>query len=234
MTLINHFLESLSPDDFALLHPALASVDLARGTCIAEAGQLVDRAHFPKTCILSVITVMENGDRVESRTIGRESGFGLLHAIGSRYSDERIEVQVGGEAWSISVEELGRATQASPTLLIELVRHAQATIVQAARSTACIAFHPAQARMCRWLLMTRDRLGSSLLPLTQEHLAIMLGVQRTTVTAVAQDLQVRGLIRYSRGRIQLLKEEEILRCACECYDTIERAVENILPDSRRT
>jgi CRP-like cAMP-binding protein len=196
MSWTNHFLETLAPADLAGLAPLLTETKVERGQCIADTGELVGTVYLPIDSILSVITVMRDGGSVESRTIGRESGFGLLHAIGSRYSYERVEVQVGGRTWQGSTQALGHAAEQSSSLRRSLVLHAQATIVQAAQSTACIALHAVTPRMCRWLLMTRDRLGSDVLPLTQEHLGIMLGVQRTTVTAIAQDLQARGAISY--------------------------------------
>jgi CRP-like cAMP-binding protein len=216
MTWTNHFLETLAPADLATLEPLLSQTKLDRSQCVADAGEAIGMVYLPIDSILSVITVMRDGSSIESRTIGRESGFGLLHALGSRFSYERVEVQVGGWTWQVSTKALGQAADLSPTLRRSIVQHAQATMTP---------------RMCRWLLMTRDRLGSDVLPLTQEHLGIMLGVQRTTVTAVAQDLQARRLISYVRGRIHILDVEGMRRCACECYARVEQAVDEILPRS---
>jgi CRP-like cAMP-binding protein len=106
------------------------------------------------------------------------------------------------------------------------VRHAQASLLQAAQSTACNTLHRAEQRLCRWLLLTQDRLGGSeVVPLTQEHLAIMLGVQRTTITAVASGLQERGVIAYARGKINILDRPALERCACECYQAIRKGAE---------
>ncbi len=229
MTWVNHFLETLAPADLQILEPSLARTRLELGRRLADREDLISTAYFPIDSILSVITTMKDGSSVESRTIGRESGYGLLHAIGSRYAYERVEVQVGGEAWQIPTAALNAAASASDSLRISVVQHAQATLAQAAQSTACMALHDATRRMCRWLLMTRDRLGSDIVPLTQEHLAIMLGVQRTTVTAIASDLQAKGLIQYSRGRITIVDGEGLRRRSCECYDEVEHAVARILP-----
>jgi CRP-like cAMP-binding protein len=219
----NHFLGSLSPADLDLLRSELESVELERDEEIAREGRRITHVYFPLKSIVSVIIMMRDGRQVESRTIGRESGVGLLHALGSLVSYERVIVQVAGPACRLPVKTLAEAVRSSPSLLEEVARHAQSTIVQSAQATACNALHDVEGRMCRWLLMTQDRLMSSLLPLTQEHLSIMLGVQRTTVTAVAQELQEAGLISYSRGKIRVLSREGLQRRACECYAAIENA-----------
>jgi CRP-like cAMP-binding protein len=229
MAWVNHFLETLAPADLKRLEPSLTRTRLEQGRRLADREDLIGVVYFPIDSILSVITTMLNGASIESRAIGRESGYGLLHAIGSRYAYERVEVQVGGEAWQIPTAALSAAAAASESLRASMVQHAQATLAQAAQSVACIALHDATQRMCRWLLMTRDRLGSDVVPLTQEHLAIMLGVQRTTVTAIASELQARGLIQYSRGRITILDGGWLRRRSCECYDEVEHAVARILP-----
>ena len=229
----NHFLNSLADEDLARLRDDLVEVKLERSQLLDEAGRPVSHVYLPADCILSVLTVMRNGDQVESRTIGRESGYGLLQAIGTEISYERTVAQVGGRCWRLPLGALRSAAEASPGLRSAIVRHAQATAIQASQSTACNTLHRAQQRLCRWLLLTQDRLNSDVLPLTQEHLAIMLGVQRTTVTATASQLQARGLIRYSRGRIRVLDRDGLLSCACECYEAIQSGAEMILGDGAR-
>jgi CRP-like cAMP-binding protein len=226
----NHFLDSLSPADVRTLRPHLAPVNLVRNEQLDEPGRQVLHIYLPVSSILSVVTVMRSGAQVESRTIGRESGYGLLNAIGSPVALERMIVQVGGAAWRISRAALREAALASPDLVQAIVHHAQASIIQAAQNTACNSLHPAEQRLCRWLLLTQDRIASDVVPLTQEHLSIMLGVQRTTVTAIASQLQERGAISYSRGRITIVDRDDLMRCACECYDAIQRGVEAILSE----
>ena len=224
----NHFLDTLPAKARALIEPDLERVTLKRDDTLAEVGRTVEMVLLPTD---SIIAVMANGDQVESRTIGRESGFGLLHALGSRYAFERVIVQVGGEAWKIRTETLRRAAAASPMLTDAIIRHAQATIVQTAQTNACNALHATPLRLARWLLMTQDRLGGdAVVPLTQEHLAIMLGVQRTTVTTLAASLQAEKIIRYSRGKIRILDREALTGRACECYETVTLAVDRILAD----
>lgn len=221
----NHFLDSLDAGDIDALKPHLGSVNVQRNQILDEAGQTIVDVYLPIDSILSVVTVMQDGSQVESRTIGKESGYGLLHALGSPRSFERMLVQVSGRAHRISLEKLRETARARPGLARCIVHHAQATLLQSAQSVACNTLHSAEQRLCRWLLMTQDRLSSDVLPLTQEHLAIMLGVQRTTVTAVASELQARGFISYVRGKITVRDRPALHRTSCECYDAIEKGVE---------
>ncbi|MDP1617384.1 Crp/Fnr family transcriptional regulator [Phenylobacterium sp.] len=220
----NRFLSTLGRADAALLGPALRARSLARDDLVACEGRPVERVVLPVNCILSVIAVMRDGREVETRTIGFEGGYGLLHALGSPVSYERVIAQVPGDAYELPLAALAQAAQSSPSLVNHIVSFAQASLIQSAQTTACNAIHGAEQRMCRWLLMSQDRLGSNILPLTQEHLSIMLGVQRTTVTAIAKDLQARGLIANGRGRIKITDREGLKRIVCECYEMLEDGV----------
>lgn len=224
----NHFLDSLSDADIARLRADLTEVELTRDQQLDDEGQRIAFAYLPINCVLSVLIVMRDGSEVESRTIGCESGYGLLQALGSRVSFERTLAQVGGRSWRLPIEVLRQTATERPGIREAIVRHAQATLLQASQSTACNTLHRAEQRLCRWLLLTDDRLSSEILPLTQEHLAIMLGVQRTTVTATASSLQERGVITYSRGRIRILDRPALERCACECYEAIRLGTARML------
>lgn len=224
MALANNFVEALSPVDRAAVLERAVQMTVHRDQLLAEAGELVGYVYLPLNCILSVVVVMRDGRTVESRTIGRESGFGLLYALGSRRSFERVTAQIGGETLRIPADHLAKlAAQSAPAARC-IAAHAQATIAQSAISTACNALHAVEPRLCRWLLLTQDRLGSDVLPLTQEHLSTMLGVQRTTVTHVAGELQTRGFISYARGRVTVRDRKGLLACTCECYDAMNEAV----------
>jgi CRP-like cAMP-binding protein len=226
----NHFLDSLSGFDINSLQPHLVLARLERNQLLDDALQPISQVYLPVDCILSVLTVMRDGSQVESRTIGREGGYGLLQAVGAPISYERTICQVGGRTWRIPLEAMRQAARQSNGIREAIVRHAQASLLQAAQSTACNTLHRAEQRLCRWLLLTQDRLGSDIVPLTQEHLAIMLGVQRTTVTATASQLQERGMITYSRGKIRVLDREAMRRCACECYEAIQQGAAMILQE----
>jgi CRP-like cAMP-binding protein len=223
----NHFLDTLSDADADRLRPHLSEVELTRNDVLDQPGEPIRTVYLPSNSILSVVTVMSDGAQVESRTIGRESGYGLLHALGSPISFERMLVQVSGPAWQIPLSALRAAASESVPLTRAIVHHAQSTLIQSAQATACNSLHTAEHRLCRWLLMTQDRLQSDIVPLTQEHLGIMLGVQRTTVTALASELQAKGRIRYARGKITILDRPALKRCACECYEAIQQGVEDM-------
>jgi CRP-like cAMP-binding protein len=229
----NLFLRHLPVGAADWLRPRLQRVSLKRDQLIVEQGDAVRTAILPIDCILSVITVMRDGRQVESRTIGRETGFGLLHALGSPYAMERVEVQIGGDAWILPLGALSdlaaRDRQASHTMAC----FAQAAIVQTTVSVACNALHDVESRLCRWLLLTQDRLGSDVLPLTQEHLAIMLAVQRTTVTVAAARVEDMGLIARARGRIRILDRRGLVEASCECFEQIEAGVQRLVSDARR-
>jgi CRP-like cAMP-binding protein len=228
MSWSNHFLDALQPEVIDPLRPHIKRIKVQRHQPIVDADETVSHVVLPITCIISVIAVMGDGREIESRTIGCESGFGLLHALGSRIALERVVVQVPGEAYQIPVAKLTELSRHYPALVGAIVAHAQATIVQATQSTACNALHSAEARLSRWLAMTQDRLSGDMVPLTQEHLAVMVGVQRTTVTALALDLQARGIINYRRGNITILDRDALLRNSCECYEIISKASAKIL------
>jgi len=216
----NFFLDSLNARDIAVIGPNLRLVELSRDDMLSEPGERLAWTFLPVTCVISVVTVLRDGKTVESRTVGRESGYGLLQALGSRYPFERVTAQIGGAAYRIGLDRLTEAASHSPTLQRSIVQHAQAAMLQAAQGTACNAFHSAERRMCKWLLLTQDRLEADVIPLTQENIATMLGVQRTTVTAVASQLQARGIVSYARGRIRILDREALMGLSCECYESL--------------
>jgi CRP-like cAMP-binding protein len=229
----NHFLDSLPAAEAEILAPDLKRVAMGRDTPLAEPYAPVNQVLLPINCVVSVLSVMQDGRTVESRTIGCESGFGLLNAIGSRFSFERVVIQISGDAWRAPIDALAEAARRSPTIVRHIVRHAQATLVQSAQSTACNSLHTVEQRLARWLLLTKERVSGEVLMLTQEHLSVMLGVQRTTVTAVASEMQSRGWISYSRGRIEIRDHAALLAASCECYEAIEAAAARMLDDRDR-
>lgn len=216
----SHFLDSLSEENFNLLKPSLAVTNLDRDAPICVPGSDLDCVWFPTTAILSVVTILENGQDVEACTIGHESAYGLLNALGSPTAIDRVFAQVPGSAIRLPASRLKAAAALSIAFTELVVRHAQANTAQIQQSVACNAVHSVEARLCRWLLMTQDRTRSVRLPLTQEFLGFMLGVQRTTVTGVARSLQAAGHIRYARGQIEILNREGLLAGACECYASV--------------
>src|ERR1700761_468350 len=227
MGFANHFLDGLNSRDLAALEPHLRKTVLTQNQILAKADNPVTRSILPVSAIISVILEMKDGRQVETRTIGCESGFGLLHVLGSSTSYETVTTQVAGEAFVIDQRAFAAWARESPTLMEAIVRHGQATIVQAAQAVACNALHDVKQRLARWLLMTHDRVSDDYLPLTQQHLSVMLAVQRTTVTAAASELQREGAIAYTRGRITVLDRELLMKRSCECYETIESGVKKL-------
>lgn len=230
LPLKNRLLASLSPADFARLSPQLTLVEMEKGRLICDPGDPIDTIFFPHDCVISLMTLMENGTAIESATIGREGAFGLMAAIAPRQSMSRAIVQVPGRASKIAAPHLAEAVKSAPTLASLIDRHNDALFGHAIQSVACNALHSVEARFCRWLLSCRDRIDSNTVSLTQEFLADMLGVQRTTVTAVAGSLQTKGLIRYRRGIVDILDRGGLEAAACECYDSVRRTYERLLPD----
>jgi CRP-like cAMP-binding protein len=213
----NHFLLGLGEADRASLTPFLISRALAAGQVLYEPGAEVDTVYLPDGCALSVVKLMNDGRAVETRTIGRESAYGLLHAVGSRQCLTRVVLQLPGRADQIGAVHLARLADESASLRQALILHAQVTAAQAEQSVACNVLHSIEQRLARWLLMSRDRTDQDPLSLTHEFLALMLGVQRTSVTTVARRLQEDGMIKYSRGRISVRDRAALERSACECY-----------------
>ena len=228
-TLKNRLLSALPSEDRALLTPHLSPVDLEKGRLLYDPGDLIDQVYLPHDCVISLMTLMENGAAIESATIGREGALGLMAAVAPRQSLSRAIVQVPGSALRISANALHDVWKRSAALRDLVDRHNEALFGHAIQSVACNALHAVEARFCRWLLSCHDRIDSHTISLTQEFLADMLGVQRTTVTAVAGSLQSKGLIRYRRGVVDILDRAGLEAITCECYAAVRRGYERLLP-----
>jgi CRP-like cAMP-binding protein len=159
-----------------------------------------------------------DGGAIETATVGREGAVGLHGGLGGRRSFTRATTQIGGRFSTIPAGRFEQVANGSAAVRDLVLRYTEVLLAEAQQITACAAMHEAKARLCRWLLQCADRIGHDELPLIQEFLAQMLGVRRTTVSLLAQGLQVRGLITYRRGRIVLLDRKGLKECACECYD----------------
>jgi CRP-like cAMP-binding protein len=227
----NRLLSALPSEDRGLLTPHLSTVDLEKGRLLYDPGDLLDQVYFPIDCVISLMTLMENGAAIESATIGREGALGLMAAVAPRQSLSRAIVQAPGSALRIASGPLHDAWNRSAALRTLVDHHNEALFGHAIQSVACNALHAVEARFCRWLLSCHDRLDTNTVSLTQEFLADMLGVQRTTVTAVAGSLQTKGLIRYRRGVVDILDRVGLEAMTCECYGAVRRGYERLLPAS---
>ncbi|MDB5468811.1 MAG: Crp/Fnr family transcriptional regulator [Caulobacter sp.] len=212
----NFLLSAIGKADLETLAPLLSEVSLQRGEVVFPEGGGVTHVYFPSSAVLSVVTVMRDGRYIESNTIGREGGAGLLDAAGGAPSYHRVFAQVPGSAFRLPAEAFRRQLEASPAFAQLLFRHALADAAQTQQFVACNVLHNAEQRLARWLLMTADRTGTRAFSLTQEYMAVMTGVQRTTISAMASDFKDRGLIRYSRGNMEILDVAGLRKVACEC------------------
>lgn len=229
----NRLLGALGPREYAVLAPHLEPVALTRGRVLFEPGDDVHTTYFPcHRTMASLLIVTRDGREVEAATIGREGALGGIVSEGHKPAFGRAVVQIGGDALAISTSHLEAAKAGSPRFGGLFSRYADALLAQMMQSVACNALHRAEERACRWLLATHDRAGDRIIHLTQESLAEMLGLQRTTVTAVTSALQDRGLIRTHRGRVEIVDRPGLERAACECYTAVESHFTTLLPEVR--
>jgi CRP-like cAMP-binding protein len=204
-----------------------------QGHILHEAGDLISGVYFPFDAIISLVVVLTNGESVEAAMVGRDGAVGLASALDGKVTLNRAIVQIGGNGVVCDPEALKQIAFKLPSLLSRIINHEQTVYGQSQQSTACIANHDATARLCRWLLRARDLSGSDILPFTQEFLAEMLGVQRTTVSPVAHTLQAAGMIKYKRGKIQMVDIEGLRDSACECYETVRLQYDRLMGPSNR-
>ena len=180
----------------------------------------IDYVYFPTGGIISAMVVMEDGNAIEVTTIGKEGMAGLSALLGGDTSPYEVMVQVPGQGFRMRADAFTKATEVKGMFRSILVQYHTAFSAQVAYSVACNGLHTVEKRCCRWLLMTHDRVGSNVLQLTHEFLAIMLGVRRASITEVLKPLQNMGLIRNSRGEIEILDRAGLEKHACECYRAI--------------
>jgi CRP-like cAMP-binding protein len=217
----NLLLASLSESDAAAIQPHLKSIFLENEKILFEVGEEVPAIYFPTGAIVSLVVGLSSGEIIEAAMVGKDGVIGAFAAIGGNIPSNRGIVQLAGTAMTCDVDTLRSAALQSYTLLSALVRHEQTVYAQASQSAACMAAHHVEARLCRWLLRARDLADSDTLEFTQEFLAEMLGVRRTSVTLHAHTLQQAGLIKYSRGKIQITDLEAMRETVCECYGTVK-------------
>jgi CRP-like cAMP-binding protein len=224
----NRILNSLPQNIFAAIEPHLKHQDLVFGAVVAETGQPVDRVYFPNTGVVSLVVEMTVGDMIETAMVGRDGVVNGTSALDGKVALHKGIVQVAGDAATVGSDALRKLADEFEPLRGILIRHEQVLFAQAQQSAGCNASHTVESRMCRWLLRIRDLTGSEDMQLTQEFLAQMLGVRRSSVSLVAGTLQKAGFIKYSRGHIRLLDIAQIEAGACECYQTVKGHYERLL------
>jgi CRP-like cAMP-binding protein len=211
------------------LLPHLERVELAPGKVLCEPGDKLGHVYFPTSAIVSMVYVMGNGASVEIALVGSEGVIGMALLMGAGSTPNHALVQSGGEAFRLKshymIEEFDRG---GPTLRL-LLRYMQALLAQTSQTAACNRHHTLEQQLCRWLLLTLDRLPSRQIIVTQELIANLLGVRREGVTAAARRLQLAGLIQYRRGRIFVLDRCGLERRSCECYAVVKNEYDRLLP-----
>jgi CRP-like cAMP-binding protein len=224
----NRILASLPQNIITAVERQLKPVPLKFGDVIADTGQPVDRVYFPTDGVVSLVVDMKVGSMIETAMVGRDGVVNGTSALDGNVSLHRAIVQVEGAAVALASETLRKLADDFQPLRSMLIRHEQVLFAQAQQSAGCNASHDVEARMCRWLLRIRDLTGSDEMNLTQEFLAQMLGVRRTSVSLVAGTLQKAGFIKYNRGKIRLLDIARLQDGACECYETVKENYERLL------
>jgi CRP-like cAMP-binding protein len=224
----NLLLGQLGEDDFNRLEPYLKVTPFKQHSLLFEAEREIKHVYFPTSAVVSLVVTLESGEMVEAAMVGADGVVGASAALDGRISLSRGIIQLPGDIVVCSIDGLKSVALQSPNLLSLLIRHEQTVYAQAQQSAACFASHHVQARLCRWLLRARDLARTDTLVFTQEYLAEMLGVQRTSVTVVAHTLQSAGLINYTRGKIQVLDAVALQDGACECYGTVKRHYDRLL------
>jgi CRP-like cAMP-binding protein len=225
----NRLLATLRNDERALLEPHMRVVTFSAGDRVFDVGSPVDRSLFPFDSLMVSMMVELNGGRsVEVASIGKEGALGGIVSCGAAPAFTDAVVQIAGLAVEMPLAALEAAKATNHQLHNLFCRYSDFLLSQVMQSVACNSFHPIEARAARWLLHAQDRVGNDRIALTQESLAGVLGVQRTTVNAVARDLQNQGLIAYRRAAIQVSDRRGLARVACECYTAVEDHFANVL------
>jgi CRP-like cAMP-binding protein len=226
----NHLLAALPEADFNRLAPQLERVPMLLGEVLCESGCLMQHVYFPTTSIVSLQYVMENGAAAEIAGVGNEGMLGISLFMGGDTTPSRALVQTGGVGYRLAAKLLLEEFNRSGPMLRLLLRYTQALISQIAQTGACNRHHSMEQQLCRWLLLTLDRMPSNDLVMTQELIASMLGVRRESVTEAAGNLKTRGVISYRRGHISVLDRAGLNSHVCECYAVVKAEFNRLLRD----
>jgi CRP-like cAMP-binding protein len=228
----NHILAALPPADFEPLAAHLELVPLALGEILYEPGSQLQHAYFPTTAIVSLHYVTESGASAETAGVGNEGVVGISLFMGGDTTPSSAVVQTAGHAYRLERHLLKQEFNRGGLLHRVLLRYTQALITQMNQTAACNRHHSVEQQLCRWLLLTLDRLPSNELVMTQDLVASMLGVRREGITEAAGNLQRGGLIRYRRGHISVLERHGLEAAACECYAVVKKELSRLMSDVR--
>ena len=225
----NKLLAAWPEEECARLQSSFEPVEMPLGRALYESGDTLSHVYFPATSIVSLLQVMENGASAEIAVVGYEGIVGISLFMGGESTPSRAVVQSSGRGFRLAASLIKEEFKRAPVLHL-LLRYTQALITQMAQTAACNRHHSLDQQLCRWLLLSLDRLSGVELKMTQELIANMLGVRREGVTEAALKLQSAGLIRYSRGHISVLDRKGLEKRSCECYAVVKKEYDRLLPD----
>lgn len=226
---VNHILNALPASERERLFPHLTPVEMPLGSVLYESGGALRHMYFPIDCIVSLLYVLEDGSSAEIAVVGNEGAIGVALFMGGETTPSRAIVQSAGFAYRLTGDRLKEEFNRHGEMLHVLLRYTQSLITQMAQTAVCNRHHSVDQQLCRWLLLSLDRLPSDKLKMTQELIANMLGVRREGVTQAAGKLQQQGVIRYSRGLITVLDRPKLEQLACECYEVVRKETDRLLP-----
>jgi CRP-like cAMP-binding protein len=225
----NQVLNALSDEERARLFPHLELMEMPLAMVLYESGAALRHIYFPIDCIVSLLYVMKNGASAEIAVVGHEGAVGVSLFMGGQTTPSRAIVQSAGRAYRLSRRRLKQEFDRHGQTLQLLLRYTQSLITQMAQTAVCNRHHSVDQQLCRWLLLSLDRLSSNRLNMTQELIANMLGVRREGVTAAAGKLQQQNVISYSRGQITVLDRPKLEKLCCECYAVVKKETDRLLP-----
>lgn len=225
----NHLLAALTPAERERIYPHLQLVPLSLGKVLYESGDVMQHVYFPTDSIVSLLYVLADGASAEISVVGNEGLIGIALFMGGETTPSRAIVQSAGSAYRLIGQLLKEEFYRNGGMQLLLLRYTQALITQMAQTAVCNRHHSVDQQLCRWLLLSLDRLASNKLVMTQELIANMLGVRREGVTDAAGKLQKLGAIQYSRGRITVLDRPKLEQLCCECYAVVKKETDRLLP-----
>ncbi|MGQ0835278.1 MAG: Crp/Fnr family transcriptional regulator [Gammaproteobacteria bacterium] len=225
----NHILGALPVAERERLFPHLKLVPMPLGMVLYESGDALRHIYFPTDSIISLLYVLQDGSSAEIAVVGNEGVIGVSLFMGGETTPSRAIVQSAGFAYRLTGKRLKIEFNRHGQMLDVLLRYTQSLITQMAQTAVCNRHHTVDQQLCRWLLLSLDRLPSDQLNMTQELIANMLGVRREGVTEAAGKLQKEGVIRYSRGRITVLNRRKLEHLSCECYAVVKKETDRLLP-----
>ena len=230
----NQLLAALPPADLQRWLPQLEPVQMPLGEVLYESGRALSHVYFPINAIVSLLYVMEDGASAEIAVVGNEGVVGISLFMGGESTPSRAVVQSAGQGLRLRANAIKQEFQQAGPAMHLLLRYTQALITQMAQTAVCNRHHSLDQQLCRWLLLSLDRLHGTELVMTQELIANMLGVRREGVTEAALSLQKAGLIRYARGHITVLDRPGMERRTCECYAVVKKEYDRLLPERTAT